>query len=196
MLNMPAMARVQSEFPGKAVIIEGMFSHINFVKDMDFVPLKVIDLIPPEPSKLRYLVNLALSTGMVDRPVVPEYIDINLNTIDPGNESDLVMFPCETSGAESDREFCFLDQLPELDDRRISLIGCNLSKRIFDEYYGKGVKFIDICPKDRIHDRDTRTIVRCCRVKEGYELDGNIVQVPWGVTVPELIDALNALFSE
>ena len=75
----------------------------------------------------------------------------------------------------------------------MTLIGCHLSKRIYTALYGGDVPFINVCPADYV-DPSEKTIVKCCKVKTGHELDGNVVRVPWGATVPEVVEALNDLF--
>ena len=70
-VNLPAMARIQSEHPGKTVVVRGLFSHIGFVSDVVPLRLRIIDAVPPRPSKLSYLVDMALRSGYVDLPVVP-----------------------------------------------------------------------------------------------------------------------------
>jgi hypothetical protein len=194
-LNIPALASVQKRYPGKTVIIEGMFSYINFVSGMDTLRLRAIDNIPPEPSRLRILVDIALSSGLVDHPIVPEYIDINLEDKIKSVKTEAVMFPCSVSGMKADIPFYFLDAAPEL-RHDVTLIGCGLSNRIYHSLYGKDVPFINVCPLDAVPDDGVKTIVRCCTVKEGHEMDGNIVKIPWGATVPETIDAINALFRD
>ncbi len=195
-INIPAMARIQSEHPGKAVVVRGMFSHLGFVKDLAPLRLRIVDCVPPRPSKMSYLVDLALSSGYIDRPIVTEEVDVDLSELSAEAETAEVMFPCEVSGASSDRPYCFLDQVPDIGDRDITLVGCRLSRRIFREEYGRDVPFINICPRDRVPDDGVTTIVKCCRVKEGHEREGNVVMVPWGVTVPEIVDALNDVFGE
>ena len=71
-LNVPALAELQARHPGKAVVVRGMFSHINYIKDMEPLRLMVVDNVPPSPAKLGVLVERALASGFVDLPVVPE----------------------------------------------------------------------------------------------------------------------------
>ena len=71
-LNLPALAELQTRYPGKAVVVRGMFSHINFIKDVEPLRLMVVDNVPPSPAKLGVLVESALASGFVDFPVVPE----------------------------------------------------------------------------------------------------------------------------
>lgn len=192
-LNLPAMAVLQSGHPGKAVVVRGMFSHISYVKDLEPLRLTVVDNVPPAPSKLGVLVRIALASGFVDLPVVMEERIIDMLSKVPEVETEAVMFPCRASHLSSDKPFYFLDDSPEV-DRPVTLIGCHLSRRIYRELYGSDVPFINVCPADHVRDGE-KTIVKCCKVKQGYELDGDVVRVPWGATVPEVVDAINALFS-
>ena len=191
-LNTPALAAVQAEHPGKAVVVRGMFSHINYIKDVVPQRLVVVDNVPPSPSKLGMLVRMALASGYVDHPIVPE--DRIIDMADKLSEvgTDAVMFPCRVSNLSADIPYYFLDDAPEVDEE-VTLIGCHLSKRIFTALYGGDVPFINVCPADYV-DPSEKTIVKCCKVKTGHELDGNVVRVPWGATVPEVVEALNDLF--
>jgi len=191
-LNLPALASVQEKYPRKTVVIEGMFSYINFVSGLKTMRLRAIDNIPPGPSRLRVLVDRALSSGLVDHPVIPEYVDIDLEENIKHVGTEAVMFPCKVSGMKAEMPFYFLDTAPKM-RHEVTLIGCELSRRIFRTLYGRDAPFINICPLDAVPQDGMRTIVRCCTVKEGFEIEGNTAKVPWGATVPETIDAINAL---
>ncbi|MCL2712609.1 MAG: hypothetical protein FWD37_04990, partial [Methanomassiliicoccaceae archaeon] len=78
-INTPALANIQQRYPEKTVIIKGMFSHMNFIKDVAPVRLNVIDNIPPAPSKLGVLVRAALSTGFIEHPIVVNDIIIDMS---------------------------------------------------------------------------------------------------------------------
>ena len=194
-LNVPALAAVQERYPGKTVVVEGMFSYINFVSGMRTLKLRGMDNTPPGPSRIRILVGLALASGLVDHPVVPEYEDIDLQRRVGDVGTEAVVFPCKVSGMTADMPFYFLDTAPDL-GHDVTLIGCSLSQRIFRSLYGKEVPFINVCPADAVPDDGVRTIVRCCTVKEGHVIEGNIAKIPWGAAVPETIDAINALFRD
>lgn len=191
-LNTPALAAVQVEHPGKAVVVRGMFSHINYIKDVIPQRLVVVDNVPPSPSKLGVLVRMALASGYVDHPIVPEDRIIDMADRLSEVRTDAVMFPCRVSNLSADIPYYFLDDAPEV-DKEVTLIGCHLSKRIYTALYGGDVPFINVCPADYV-DPSEKTIVKCCKVKTGHELDGNVVRVPWGATVPEVVEALNDLF--
>lgn len=192
-VNVPALAKLQSMHPGKAVVIKGMFSHINFLKDIEPLRLKVVENVPPEPSKLGVLVKMALASGFIDKPIVMEEKIIDLADEVPKVETEAVMFPCKVSGLTADKPVYFLDESPEL-EHDVTLIGCHLSKRIFTELYRKDVPFLNVCPAD--FTGPEKSIVKCCKIKEGYKIEGNVAKVPWSAVVPEVVEAINALFSE
>ena len=192
-LNLPALAELQTRYPGKAVVVRGMFSHINFIKDVEPLRLMVVDNVPPSPAKLGVLVERALASGFVDLPVVPEVRIIDMADKVSEVRTEEVMFPCRVSHLEAPMPYSFLDDAPA-DVGDVTLIGCHLSQRIFRSLYGRDAPFINVCPADYT-EPGVKTIVKCCKVKQGHELDGDVVRVPWGATVPEVVEAINALFS-
>ena len=192
-LNTPALAALQARHPGKAVVVRGMFSHINFIKDIEPLRLMVVDNVPPSPAKLGVLVDVALGSGFVDHPIVKEERIIDMAEKVSEVRTGAVMFPCRVSNLHADIPFCFLDDAPE-DPGDVTLIGCHLSQRIFRSLYDRDVPFVNVCPADYV-EPGVKTIVKCCKVKQGHELDGDVVRVPWGATVPEVVEAINALFS-
>lgn len=194
-LNTPALAKVQMLHPGKTVVVKGMFCHINFIKDLRPERLRVIDNIPPAPSKLGVLVGIALSSGFIDHPAVQDNVDIDMAECVSEVRTEAVMFPCKVSELKADMPCYYLDENPDM-KHKVTLIGCNLSKRIYSELYGGEVPFINVCPMDCVPDDGVKTIVKCCKVKEGHQKKGATVSVPWGATVPEVVDAINDLFSE
>ena len=192
-LNIPALAGLQARYPDKAVVVRGMFSHINFIKEIEPLRLMVVDNVPPSPAKLGVLVDVALGSGFVDHPIVKEERIIDMADKVSEVRTGAVMFPCRVSNLHADIPYCFLDDAPE-DPGDVTLIGCHLSQRIYRSLYGSDVPFINVCPADFV-EPGVKTIVKCCKVKQGHELDGDLVRVPWGATVPEVVDAINDLFS-
>lgn len=190
-INMPALASLQSRFPGKAIIVKGMFSHINFVYDIEPLTLEVVENIPPEPSKLGTMVKIALASGFVGSPIVVNEKIIDLADEVPNVKTEAVMFPCKVSGLTADMPVYFLDEAPKV-EHEVTLIGCHLSMRIFSELYGYEPPFLNVCPAD--FTGDGKSIVKCCKVKEGFKIEGNVAKVPWSATVPEVVDAINSLF--
>lgn len=193
-LNIPSLALIQSRHPGRGVVIEGMFSHVVFIKDLKPLILEVVDSVPPSPSKLGVLVRKALDSDFIDLPIIMHEKVIDMAAKIPEVGTEAVMFPCKVSGLTADIPTYYLDGYPEL-EHDVTLIGCNLSKRIFESLYRKDVPFINVCPADNISGT-CRTIVKCCKIKEGHVIEGNVAKVPWGATVPEVADAIIDLFSD
>jgi hypothetical protein len=187
-VNVPELAAIQD------VVVRGMFSHISFVSGMRCIRLNVIDNVPPHPSKLGSLVRRALSTGFVDHPVVVNDVIIDMAERVNDVTTEAVMFPCKVSGSTASIPVYFLDEFPKL-GHDVTLIGCELSFRIFKSLYRRETKFINVCPMDHIVNEKEMTIVKCCKIKEGHKIEGNVAKVPWGATVPEVVNALNDLLS-
>ena len=192
-VNVPALAAIYEEHKGKTVVVRGMFSHISFVSNMKTMRLNVVDNVPPSPSKLGVLVRKALSTGFIDHPIIIKDVIIDTTGKIKDVKTEAVMFPCKVSGLKADIPFYFLDEAPRI-DHDVTLIGCDLSKRIFGSLYGRDVKLLNICPMDHIPRGNAKTIVKCCKIKEGHKIDGNVARVPWGATIPEVVGAINELF--
>lgn len=193
-LNAPAMAAVSQMHPGRTVVVQGQFNHISFVQPGDIRELQVLDVVPPSPSKLSVLVKRALESGMVDLPVVPEYREIDLNLLAREVSTESVLFPCQASGLTSEKPMLFLDQVPVV-DREVTLVGCDLSARIYRSLYHQEVQRIEMCPQVLAPNDERKRLVKCCKVREGHQVKGNLAIVPWGATVREVADAITALFS-
>ena len=190
-LNTPALAGLQSMYPGKCVVMRGMFSHINFIKDLEPQRLMVVDNVPPSPSNSGVLVDIALPSGSIDQPIVKEERIIDMADKVPEVETEAVMFPCRVSHLNADKPFYFLDDAPKV-EHEVTLIGCHLSKRIYTSLYHSDVPFINVCPADYV-DPDVRTLVKCCKAKPGHAIAGHTVRVPWGASLPALVDAIHDL---
>jgi hypothetical protein len=184
----------------ETLVIKGMFEHVSFIHKEKFVPLVVYDVVPPEPPKLAKLTQNALYSGSVGFPVkiIPRIHDLR-ETVIKCTKSNIV-FPCHASELTSNKKTFYLDQNPEFQENELNdvcLIGCDLSLRIFKTIYKTEPEFFNFCPKRRAIDYQSKehTITKCCDLKEGYQRQGNIVEVPWGATQKEVEDALNELFS-
>ena len=194
-INVPALASLQMEYPDKAVVVKGLFSHVSFAYRMEPMVLRVTDSIPPTPMKLGVLVRIALASGYIEKPIVVEENVIDMADRIPEVGTEAVMFPCRVSGLKADKPFYFLDGAPEL-KHEVTLIGCHLSERIFKSLYGYQPEFLNVCPADYVPDDGVKTLTKCCLVKNGHRIQGNHASVPWGATVPEVVDAINDLFSD
>jgi len=103
-LNRPRMAKLALSYPGKTVIVQGLFNHVSFVQGSDALDLRVMDVVPPRPSKLSYLVAKALDAGLVDLPIVLTEETIDLNDLERQVQTPAVVFPCRASGLSSEKK--------------------------------------------------------------------------------------------
>jgi hypothetical protein len=193
-INPSAMARVAEAHPGRTVVVEGLFGHISFVMPDEIVRLEVLDVVPPRPSKLSVLVERALASGLVHFPVVPRYEEIDLMDIASAVTTPAVIFPCEASGLTSDKKAYYLDQVPDVKEEA-TLVGCDLSGRIHSSLYHRDIARLEMCPQELAPRDGRKRLVKCCRVRDGFQIKGDLAVVPWGATVQEVADAINALLS-
>lgn len=192
-LNTPTLALIQLKHEKKGVVVKGMFSHIVFVKDLIPIYLEIVDCIPPSPAKLSVLMKKALDSNFVNLPIVTHETIIDITSKISKIKTEAVMFPCKASGIETGMPTYYLDEGPEL-THDVTLIGCNLSRRIFMSLYRREVPFINICPVKYI-PKNKSCIVRCCEIKEYCVVGDNIVKVPWGADVPDVVEGIKTLFS-
>jgi hypothetical protein len=193
-LNPLMMALVSRRYPGKTVVVQGMFGHISFFSPQEMLELRVLDVIPPSPSKLSVLVERALSSGLIEFPIMPKFEEIDLSRLAEDVRTEAVVFPCKASGLRSDRKMFYLDQVPVI-DADATLVGCDLSARIYRSLYKRDIERIEMCPQELAPRDGRKRLVKCCKVREGFQIKGDMAVVPWGATVQEVAQAINALFS-
>ncbi|HTY47924.1 MAG TPA: hypothetical protein VMB46_09720 [Methanomassiliicoccales archaeon] len=191
-LSRAQMVKVALAHPGKTVVVQGLFNHVSFASGREAIELRVLDVVPPAPSKLSVLVGKALDVGLVDLPVVPINEEIDLNRLELQVKTRTVMFPCRASGITTEKNVLFLDETPRLKEE-VTLVGCDLSRRIFHSLYKQKPIHVNMCPRDLAPKDGRYRIVKCCRVREGFEIEGTTATVPWGATVREVADAISAL---
>ena len=182
----------------RAVVVQGEFNHMSFVvRDGSHVTVQVLDVVPPYPSKVAVLAARGLACRPM--PVVLEEETVELRDlaegVDPGAR---LLFPCRASDMDLDRDVEYLDEVPDLGDDRVVLVGCNLSVRIFREQYGRRPdRFVNMCPKELALARgdDRWTLVKCCKEKGPFSVYGRVVAIPWSATKGDAAAALEEIVS-
>ncbi len=197
--NPSDMVRMAEEMGKEALIVKGKFEHISFVHRETSTPLLVFDVVPPNPPKIVELEEAALATGRIRKPIriIPKILD--LTELASRRNTPHVMFPCYASslaGLESVENAFYLDQMPDLKvpASEVTLIGCELSLRIFTALYGEQPSFTDLCPKKMLVGTSEPCLCRCCVVDDGHMIEGNAAYVPWGASVGEVEEAIIDLF--
>jgi hypothetical protein len=197
--NPTAMLGVADRFDEdiKAVVVQGEFNHMSFVvRDGSEVRVRVLDVVPPHPSKVAELAKRALDCRPI--PVVLEEETVPLEElaedIAPGGR---LLFPCRASGLELDRDVEYLDETPDLTETEdVALVGCHLSERIFRETYGRRPsQTTTMCPLELARDRPHEgwTLVKCCKEKGPYGVHGRVVAIPWSATKGDTAAALERI---
>jgi hypothetical protein len=196
-LHVGNLLKVQSKHPGKMVVFQGRFEHISFVDVKVPARIRLIDVVPPRPSKLETIVKEIVGESSSLLKIEVELVDTQ--ELLKGVEADVILMPCRSTydGIADDigtGKNYFLDQAPELSDVELGssiLVGCPLSARIFEELYGLKPKLANICVRESAAVEDgVPTISRCCKIKKDVVVDGKRIFVPWGANVCEVAEAL------
>jgi len=199
-LSASVMGALRESVGAKCVVVKGRSEHVSFFVDMEPHKLTVFDVVPPTPSKLVGLVDSVLETDLQDMYVKYETRTVDLNNMVDADADKQMMFPCRASALGGNRSALYLDETAPLKKEqlcKIVLIGCDLSVRIFKAVYGVDPPEVrNMCPWQIAKEQGLggKVLVKCCKVKEGVELDGNIAVVPWGARASDVAAALRALF--
>jgi hypothetical protein len=197
-LSASAMGALRERMGKKCVVVKGRSEHISFFIDEPPYELTTFDVVPPHPSKLAFLVRTVLDNELQDRYVRVRTVELDLNELAKKARTGPVMYPCRASGLGSGERILYLDETPELTRDEISsmtLVGCSLSARIFKAVYGSEPRLINMCPQDlaKEHGLSGPLLIKCCKVKEGVQVDGTTAIVPWGARASEVASALRAI---
>ena len=197
------LARAAAQRPDhRCVVVEGRYRHVSFLLNADPVRVTVIDVVPPEPSKLVDQVARVLDSAEDLPPIsVRERIVDSRSLVAqaPAPPSEGLMVPCRGGGIEIEGvEVWHLDERPS--SAGSTLLGCERSQQIHRWFYGAdAVRTIDWCPRrlidaaDGIDDGAGLVLSRCCMLEEGLEHSGDTAMVPWGATLDEVRTALRSL---
>ena len=194
------LARVALRRPARrCIVVEGRYRHVSFLLNADPIRITVVDVVPPEPSKLADQVARVLDTAEDLPPiaVTERILDSRALVTEPVPEGLVV--PCRGGGVEIEGvEVSHLDERPS--SAGSTLLGCERSRQIHHWFYGADpVRTIDWCPRRLIDadggesDGSGLVLSRCCLLEEGLERRGDTAMVPWGATLAEVRRALVAL---
>lgn len=166
------LAAAARRCPGaRCVVVEGRYSHINFILNPDPIDLTVVDVVPPAPSKLADQVRrvldmaedlppVAVTERIIDsrellaeaRQPSPEPQENRPRTASPPGRvrspEPQVLVPCRGGGVDIESAaVSYLDERPELAEPW-TLLGCQRSRQIHDWFYGtEPAEVVDWCPR-------------------------------------------------
>lgn len=193
------LAAVADRYPtARCVVVEGRYAHVSFIMNAAPGRIEVVDIVPPEPSKLVDQVRRVIDSAEDLTPVVvsERIIDSRglLHDARPELPSE-VLVPCR--GGEVDirgARVAHLDQRPARRDW--TLLGCRRSEQIHEWFYGEAAAdTVDTCPRRVVSDLDDgiARLSRCCLTESGLEVCPGTVWVPWGASLREIREGLDRL---
>ena len=191
------LARAALRCPGRrCVVVEGRYRHISFLLNAEPVRITVVDVVPPEPSKLADQVARVLDFAEDLPPIAVQerIVDSRALVTEPVPEGLIV--PCRGGGVDIEGvAVSHLDERPTFAGS--ALLGCERSQQIHRWFYGtEPDRTIDWCPRRLIgvdQSFDGLVLSRCCMLDEGHEQSGRTVMVPWGATLAEVHEGLRTL---
>jgi hypothetical protein len=190
--NATALAEVAlSEGPSPVCVVEGRYQHVNFIVRACPIEVRLIDVVPPTPSRLLDLARQAVTIDEDLPPVrlVPELLEVQALA----GVEDHYLLPCQGAGIALPGTVEYLDQRPARADW--TLVGCERSRQLHRWFYGdEPDRRVELCP-DRLTPTNAgpRTLLRCCLLERGLRLEGQRAVVPWGANLAEVQSALRAL---
>ncbi len=174
-----------------AVVVQGLYEHVNFILGAEPLRVTVREVVPPRPAKLLDQASRLLRVREDLPPIelVPELLDLaELATDHP---ADGYLLPCRGCGfTAGDRPVSYLDEHP--DRHPWLLLGCTRSQQIHQAFYGEPAPSVSICPADR-GDDDRPVLSKCCLQDSDLQSRRGTVSVPWGSTLEQVSQALDRL---
>lgn len=172
------------------LIVEGLYSHVNFLHHPEPLVIRLVEVVPPEPPKLLYLARKVLTYADLP-PVVlePELVDLSAAAGD--HPAPAYLFPCRASGLIGPAPTYYLDGRPPRQEWL--LIGCERSVQVHRHFYGDEPPRIEMCPRRLAPPTSGPTLLKCCLLESGIEVDGRTAVVPWGATLQQVEQGLRAL---
>ncbi len=197
-LSASLMGAMREAMGKKCVVVKGKAEHVSFFIDEKPYQLTIFDVVPPSPSKLVGLVRTVLENDLQDVYVKFDTVELDLNALAAKVKTRITMYPCRASGLVTGKRVLYLDETPPLspeDIREVTLIGCSLSARIFHAVYGSEPRLINMCPQDIAAEMGIKgpVLLKCCKVKEGFEPKGAVGVVPWGARSSDVAGAMRAI---
>jgi hypothetical protein len=174
-----------------AVVVQGLYEHINFILGADPLQITVREVVPPRPAKLLDQAERLLRVREDLPPIqlIPELLD--LAELAAEHPAEGYLLPCRGSGFQAGgRPVYYLDEHPER--HPWLLLGCTRSQQIHTAFYGEPAPAVSICPAER-EDGDRPVLSKCCLQDSDIHRRSGTVSVPWGSTLDQVSQALDRL---
>ena len=191
------LARLALRCPDRrCIVVEGRYRHVSFLLNAEPLRITVVDVVPPEPSKLVDQVTRVLDSAEDLPPIAVDERIVDSRALVTEPVPGGLIVPCRGGGIDIEGvDVSHLDERPT--SAGSTLLGCERSQQIHRWFYGTDAeRTIDWCPRRLIgadEPVDGLILSRCCVLDEGLERKGDTVMVPWGATLAEVRQALVAL---
>lgn len=195
--NVVEMTKIYLSSSKRCTIVEGMFGHINFIIEPKVYSITVTDIVPPFPSKLVERLKWAIKSNIIKYPVTFKY-----NLIDIRNKINMCRNKCivlscsavQLNSFRPDVEVVYINNFPSVQNKKVSLIGCDLTLRTFRDMYKKNPdEFISLCP---YIESDAVELIRCCKIKKGFKIDNRKIIVSINASPLEIAQGINSFFKK
>lgn len=179
----------------QTAVVQGAFDHVNLIHRPDPLPVRVVEVTPPEPPKLYAMAEHVL--GYADLPALRLELErIDLSALAAGVQPAAYLVPCRSGGLDGlGAPVHFLDERPAV-RQPWTLIGCERSLQFHRHYYGDEPPRVEMCPRRLASVDEGPTLLKCCLLEFDIELDGRVAVVPWGADLPMVERALRLLAEE
>ena len=180
------LARAAAELApaARCVVVHGRYEHVNLILDPAPLPLRVVEVAPPDPPKLADQAARILGVAEDLPPVELDLERIDLLELARSRPAERYLFPCRGSGAApTGAAVAYLDERPTRQDW--TLVGCARSREIHRAFYGDEPPSVEMCPRELARRRGIAgpTLTKCCLLEEELEREGDTVVVPWGASL-------------
>lgn len=189
-----ALAAAARQAPeARCVVVNGRYGHTSFICDPAPVRVRIADAVPPEPPKLADQVHRVLQVAEDLPPVEPVVHLIDLRERAATAPGRSYLFPCRAGGLDLPHaDVAFLDERPPRRDW--TLVGCTRSEELHRWCYGGApTQVVDTCPARLAGSDVLPTLTKCCLLERGVQVGEGVVTVPWGATLEEVREALQAI---
>ena len=180
------------------IVVEGRHHHVNFIARPALTPVRVVEVVQPEPPKLLDMAARVIAFDETLPPVELRLDPIDIHRLAQGAPADRYLLPCRGSGVDLPVPVDFLDERPAPPggDPTWTLIGCERSRQLHERFYGaEPAARVELCPARLTEARGSGgpTLTKCCLLERGLRHDGDTVVVPWGASLVEVAEALRLL---
>ena len=188
-----AQAALSHARPGVfAYLVQGRYQHVNFIWEPALTPVRVSEVIPPDPPKLFAMAEQVVAFDE-DLPPVDLILDaVDIRQLAGQHPAERYLLPCRGSGVQLDAPVDFLDTRPPV-RRNWLLIGCERSRQLHRHFYGDDPERVDICPRRRDDCHSDLALVKCCLRDRGIEVKDKTAVVPWSASLTQIRQALRLL---